>query len=90
MATIMTSLPNKKSAGYDGIPMGIVKNCYSELTEPLLFPAVLLEAGEFPDSAKLAMIKSLFKKSNLRSPENYCPISLLTTFSKSLERVVCD
>ncbi len=43
--------------------------------------------GIFPDIFKTAKIKPLFKKGNKNEVQNYRPISLLSVFSKILERL---
>ena len=48
----------------------------------------MLESGIFPDSLKIAKIIPLYEKRNVNSITNYRPISLLSTVSKVLERVM--
>jgi len=84
-------MPNKKSAGYDGLSMEIVKKCYPELIDPLVdLVNCSLGEGVFPDGAKLAIVKPLFKKDDAGLPQNYRPISLLPSISKIIEKVVCN
>ncbi len=47
----------------------------------------LLCTGIFPDFFKTVKIKPLFKKGNKNDIQNYRPISLLSVFSKILERL---
>ena len=47
-----------------------------------------LESGVVPDSYKIAKIIPIFKKGDTEDPNNYRPISLLTAFSKILEKIV--
>ena len=44
--------------------------------------------SNFPDKLKYSIINPLYKKSNKRDGNNYGPISLLTSFSKILEKVI--
>ena len=59
------------------------------IVDPLvhIFNLSLLH-GEFPDSMKLAKIIPLFKKGDKLEIGNYRPISLLSSFSKILEKIV--
>jgi hypothetical protein len=45
-----------------------------------------LSSGIFPDSLKYSEIKPLFKKGDKHNISNYRPISILTSFSKVLEK----
>jgi len=61
-----------------------MKKCY-------LFPYVfnkILSLGIFPDRMKLSIIRPLHKKGITKELENYRPISLLTVFSKILEKII--
>ena len=42
--------------------------------------------GIFPDRMKFSIVKHIYKKGNKMNPTNYRPISLLTSFSKDLEK----
>jgi hypothetical protein len=44
--------------------------------------------GEFPKELKTAIVKPLFKRNDKLDPSNYRPISLLSIFSKILEKVI--
>jgi hypothetical protein len=47
-----------------------------------------LSVGIFPDRLKYSEIKPLFKKGDKQNISNYRPISILTSFSKVLEKAV--
>ena len=47
-----------------------------------------LMSGIFPDKVKLAKVIPLYKKRDPAIADNYCPISLLPTLSKVLEKNV--
>jgi hypothetical protein len=56
-------LKSKSSAGFDGIPTFLVKQCLCQFIKPLLHISnVSLQTGTFPDMMKKAKIKPLFKK----------------------------
>jgi hypothetical protein len=48
----------------------------------------MLSTGVFPDRLKYAEIKPLFKDGCKNDPFNCRPISLLTTFSKIVEKII--
>ena len=45
-------------------------------------------SGKFPDSCKLAMLKSIYKKGSLTEASSYRSISLLPLISKVTEKVI--
>ena len=45
--------------------------------------------GLFPKELSISKVKYLFKYGNRKLVENYRPISILPSFSKIIERVVC-
>jgi fructose-1,6-bisphosphatase/inositol monophosphatase family enzyme len=47
-------------------------------------------SGTFPTRLKYAIVKPLLKKEDKENVANYRPISLLTSFSKVLERIIYD
>ena len=89
ISKLITQLPNKKSHGYDKI-----NNCsLKELRPVLLTPLTIafnksLEEGIFPDCMKDMDTVPLFKSKCQLDCNNYRPISLLITLSKSLEKII--
>jgi hypothetical protein len=49
----------------------------------------ILQTGEFPDRLKFSEVKPLYKKGDKRQFSIYRPISLLPTFSKIIEEIIC-
>jgi len=47
-------------------------------------------SGTFPTRLKYAIVKPLLKKEDKENVANYRPISLLTSFSKVLEKIIYD
>jgi hypothetical protein len=86
---IVSSLRSGSAAGYDKIPVWIVKNGIDLISEPLCKLVNLsIETGIVPDKMKIARIIPIFKSGDNRLFSNYRPISVLPIFSKILERVV--
>ena len=48
---------------------------------------ISLQAGVFPDGMKIARVIPAFKNGNINDFTNYRPISLLSQFSKILEKI---
>ena len=86
---IVNSLNNKKSSGYDGITNFLLKSIIDEIITPLTH--ILnqsLTYGKVPLKLKIAKVVPIYKKGPKESLNNYRPISLLTSISKILERLV--
>jgi hypothetical protein len=48
----------------------------------------IIQSGTFPERLKYSVIKPLYKKGDKLLISNYRPISLLTSFSKIVEKVM--
>ena len=86
---IINNLNTKKAAGFDGVTNFLLKNLVNEIISPLTY--ILnksLLKGVVPDQMKIAKVIPIFKKGNKEELGNYRPISLLTSLSKILERLV--
>ena len=85
---VICSLKNS-SAGWDDFPTFVLKKCSGSLLQPLTHLInCSLQSGIFPDELKLARVVPIFKAGDLAQVSNYRPISVLTTFSKILEKIV--
>jgi len=86
---IIQSLKIKNSHGCDEITSRILKISALSIISPLtyIFNNVLC-SGIFPDRMKYSVIKPLHKKGTTDELENYRPISLLTSLSKILEKII--
>ena len=86
---IVAKLPSKKSSWHDNISNILLKDIVSSIAEVLcVIFNKSLEQGEFPNTMKLAEVVPLFKGKEHYLETNYRPISLLTTISKVLEKIV--
>jgi len=87
---IVKSLKSKYSNGYDEIPIKILKLSLPIITSPLIYIRnKSLIKGIFPTWLKFFQIIPQWKKKNPKI-YNYRPISLLTSFSKILEKIILN
>ena len=88
---IIVSLPSKRSCGPDNISNILLKELAPVLCEPLcMITNQSMHSGIFPDLMKLAEVVPLYKNKSRETETNYRPISLLTTMSKVVEKVVYE
>jgi len=82
-------LEPKKTVDFNEISMFLIKKCALQLYIPLTHIFNLsFSTGTFPEKMKIAKVIPLFKSGDPTSPDNYRPISLLSNFSKVLEKVI--
>lgn len=82
---IIKSLKTKNYHGYDEISVKLLKICSPYICSPLTYICnSSLSLGLLPDCLKCTEIIPLFKKGVKANMSNYRPISLLTTFFKSI------
>ena len=86
---IINSLKSKDSYGYDEISSKILKISTCYILSPLMFIFnKILSTGIFPERLKFSEVRPLFQKGNKTEFSNYRPISLLTSFSKIIEKII--
>ena len=69
--------------------MYVIKNSFDLISEPLAqLINLCLTTEVFPDKLKVAKVIPVYKAENRENFSNFRPISLLTNFSKILERVM--
>ena len=84
---IIKSLKSKNSHGYDRIPMKILQVSTPVIISPLSYIGnKSLSSGIFPSRLKFSEIMPLHKKGDRTDINNIRPISLITSFSKVLEK----
>ena len=89
LCNIINDLPNKKSHGHDGVDNCVLKQIVLQIAEPLVHIFNLsLTSGVVPGKMKTAKVVPIFKKGNKLNLSNYRPISLLTSLSKILEKII--
>ena len=88
IAKIVRKCKPKKSTGYDGINMNIIKSVIKSFSKHLVYICNLsLSSDIFPDDMKIARIIPLYKAGEKDLFTNYRPVSLLPQFSKILEKI---
>ncbi|XP_049767949.1 uncharacterized protein LOC126101318 [Schistocerca cancellata] len=88
---IIKLLRNKISSGYDEVPDLILKVCAPHIVKPLsTIYNQSLKTGIFPDALKIAKVSPLLKKGSPDLVSNYRPLSILSIFSKILEKLFYD
>ena len=67
----------------------VLKKCFNSSYEPLKYLLHLsIEKGIFPDDLKFAKVTPIYKAEDKSNLSNYRPISVLSCFSKILERIM--
>ena len=83
------SLNNTNSHGYDEISLKILQISAPFISSPLTCVCnKIFSSGTFPTRLKFAEVKPLFKKGSKCDLTNYRPISLLSKFSKIIEKII--
>ncbi|CAB3997091.1 Hypothetical predicted protein [Paramuricea clavata] len=82
-------MKDNKSPGYDEINAKIIKTVATDISQPLTHIFNFSFAtGFIPEQLKLALVTPIFKAGDKQIFENYRPISVLTCFSKLLEKLM--
>ena len=80
---------NKSASGYDDFQPLIVKQCKDIILDPLLhIYNQSFQKGIFPEQLKVAKVTPIYKKESTHLFTNYRPISILSVFSKILEKLM--
>ena len=87
----MTNVESSKAAGLDKRFGRFLKDGTNILVKAISAGCNLsISQRVFPNSCKVAKLKSIFKKGKKTDPSNYRQISLLPSISKIIERVIHD
>jgi hypothetical protein len=86
---IIHSIKFKDSSGYDEISSRILKISAPYVLFPLIFICnKILFTDIFLERLKFSEVKPLYKRGDLTDFSNYRSISLLTSFSKIVEKII--
>ena len=86
---ILKTLEPKKSTDMDGLSMSLIKQISTQIAVPLAHVFNLsLTSGIFPSKLKTSRTVPIHKAGRHDLCDNYRPISLLSTLSKILEKMV--
>lgn len=89
ISNVINSLPNKKSTGTDKINKIMIKilfNYHSDFITNLI--NLSFDQGIFFTGLKTSLVVPIFKQGNKNDLNNYRPISLLSVFSKVIEKLM--
>ena len=88
---ILDDMVPKSSTDIDGLSTKLLKTLKYELSAPLLHLFNLsIATGIFPTELKTSRIIPIFKGGDPLNPDNYRPISLLSSISKVLEKYIAN
>ena len=89
LSKIIDSIKPKWSAGYDDIPMKIIKEAKLPLIKPLLHVInASLITGVYPTELKVSKVIPIYKKGDRTDPLNYRPLAIQPSLSKIFEKCV--
>lgn len=86
---VVSTLRNSTASGYDDFNTKLVKESINYLAPILVFLFnLILSSGVFPSALKIAKVVPIYKKGEKTKVENYRPISVLSVFSKIMEKLI--
>ena len=89
VSNLISDLRTGTAAGFDNVPVDIVKKSADIISQPLTHIINLsIQTGSVPDQMKIARVIPIFKSGDEALFSNYRPVSVLPVFSKLLEKAV--
>ncbi|CAK1597320.1 unnamed protein product [Parnassius mnemosyne] len=91
ISTIINKLNENKSAGWDNISAKYIKHVKGKIT-PIITHLInqSIETCNYPDLLKIGVIRPIHKKGSYDNPNNYRPITILSSIDKVIERYIGD
>ena len=87
--SIVMKLKPKASTGHDGVSTKFLKETINNIIQPITrIINKSLCTGIFLDQMKIAKVTPIYKSSDQCNLQNYRPVSLLSAFSKILEKIM--
>ena len=83
--------PKASTLDFTGLSVWFIQKIINEISIPLhhIFARSFVE-GSVPKQLKLAKVIPVFKNGKKDAMDNYRPISLLSCYSKIIEKIVCS
>lgn len=89
VGVLLKNVDTSKACGVDGIGNSLIRMCATAIAPSLAsFFNISFSRGHFPSAWKFANVVPIFKKDNRQLKGNYRPVSLLTSLSKIIEKIV--
>ncbi|KAK1898792.1 putative RNA-directed DNA polymerase from transposon X-element [Dissostichus eleginoides] len=87
----LSALQPNKATGHDNIPSKFLRDSAAAIT-PVITHIINLsiKQGHVPKDFKIARVTPLHKKGSKLDPGNYRPVSILTSISKVMEKIVYE
>lgn len=86
--SIILGLRSKSASGLDKITAKILKQNFFSLVPPITYMGNISQHRSCSDILKRVVVFPIFKSGKRNEPNNYRPISLLSTLSKILEKTM--
>ena len=89
ICNIVNLFKSNKASGLDDFSPSIIKSVIGTISKPLChIYNMSMNEGIFPDKLKIARVTPIYKKGDKSEVSNYRPISVLSCFSKILEKII--